>query len=215
MEPVSQVKQSKELWAILKGGTALLQVAAWILGTMAGFLLLPTEISREDEKAWLKLAPFVIAVVLGLMVIAARRWSPEKHLGRWWFVAIALFIFSISGFIGYGYLSYSWTCKYNNQTLIIGTSLTDQGRYYVRQNPGISCEDLLMDFAGKVEDIWTKESINRCRILLAGIYINLIPIFAMSMISVIQVIHITNQKNKGQAVFKSKEDTKFRSAPFE
>src|SRR5437764_720629 len=138
------LKKMQAYWA------GLTLAAAWLLSTFGSFLLPPPiGISSEDEKVWLRLAQFVLIILLGLgfTFIAARNWN-EKNYGRRWRIIYAFFtLLAILSFFGYQYLKYSWTCRYNNQTIVIGTSYTPQGRSYLQSNSAMSCENLLEDFA--------------------------------------------------------------------
>lgn len=62
------------------------------------------------------------------------------------------------------------TVKYQSVMFICGTQYTIQGAAYVNKHPNISKRDLVFDFAGKITDIWTEDSINRDRLLLGVIY---------------------------------------------
>jgi len=184
-------KQARNNWAVLA------QASIWAIGIIGSFLLPPpVSISKEDEKIWLRLAQFVIAILLGLLFVVARKWNEERH-SKWWATSGAvLLLLSLLLFVGYQYLSFSLTCKYYSQTVVVGSSYTPRGTYYVEKNPGISCETLLKHFAGRVEDVWTKESITRNRIVLAVAYIGSIPFFVACIIGVIQALSITDKKNK-------------------
>jgi uncharacterized membrane protein YhaH (DUF805 family) len=191
------LKQARTNWA------ALAQASAWVMGIMSSFLLPPpVSVSKDDEKIWLRLAQFVIAVLIGLLFVAARRWNKRRHV-RWWATSAAvMFLLSILLFVFYQYLSLSLTCKYYSQTIVIGSSYTTQGANYAQKNPGISCEKLLKDFTGQAEDVWTKESVTRNRVTLAVAYIGSIPFFVACIMGVVQALSITG-----------KEGTRRRSPP--
>jgi hypothetical protein len=54
---------------------------------------------------------------------------------------------------------------------------TPHSRDYVKENLAATYQSLLEDFAGKADDIWTKESINNSRYIFAGTYIGVLPLF--------------------------------------
>lgn len=85
-------------------------------------------------------------------------------------------------------------CQYYGQTVVVGSVYTQQGQYYVGQNPGITCEGLLEDFVGKAEDVWTKESITRCLFLLAGTYLSCVPLFGFCVMSLVQALYCASIK---------------------
>jgi hypothetical protein len=80
---------------------------------------------------------------------------------------------------------------FQGQQLVIigGDSYTAHGREYHEQNPHLPPERLVMDFAGQVEKIWTRESLVQRRLLLAGLYVLAMPIFTISLMSIVQAIH--------------------------
>jgi hypothetical protein len=172
-----------------------MQGAVWVSGIIGSFLLPPpVGVLKDENKLWLRLAQFVIAVLVGLLFITTRKWNKKKQIKSWWIVSAAALVLSVVSFTGYQYLLYSWTCNYNKQRVVIGTEYTPQGEYYVKKNSqGISCDELVADFAGNVEDIWTKKSINRARLILAGTYISCMPFFIVCLIGMIHAIHVNEQ----------------------
>ena len=175
-----------------KSWGGLSQAAIWILGVISGFLLPPpVGISNDADKVWVRLAQFTVTVILGIAFIAARRWKKQRHVTKWWMVSGVLLVLSLATFVGYQALSYKWTCKYYNEVKIIGGDQhTPHGDDYIRNHPGISCEDLLKHHAGNVYDVWPKESIDRRRIALAVIYISCVPLFTICIVAVTQAIKI-------------------------
>jgi len=179
-----------------KSWIGLSQAAVWILSIIGGFLLPPpVGISETADKVWLRLAQFTITVVLGITFIAARRWNKRKHATGWWVGSAILLVISLTTFVAYQALSYQWTCKYYNEVKIIGgNEYTPHGADYITENPGASCETILKENAGKVYDVWAKDSIDRRRIALGAIYIICIPLFTICIIAVAQAIYIRSPR---------------------
>ena len=172
-----------------KGWLVLAQGALWLGGIFGGFLLPPpVGIQASDEKLWLRLGQFIIAVVLGLVFFASRRWRQPCH-ALWWSGASLVFLAAaIIVFFRYQQLTLAWTANYSGQKVIVGSVLTPAGRAETQANPGISYDDLIMDFAGKTEAIWTSESINRRKLILAACYISCLPLFTICLLAVVQAI---------------------------
>jgi amino acid transporter len=185
-------QQSKKKWGVLA------QTAVWVLGIIGSFLLPPpVGITQQSEKLWLRLAQFIIICVVGLMFIAARRWNRNKHILKWWVSSALILAVAIFSFFWYQRLLNSWTCKYYEQSRIVGSEPTNpHGVEYFRDNPGASCEDALKEHAGKAEDVWTKASIDSRQIILAGIYILCVPLFTICIIAVLQTIHIIEHEQE-------------------
>ncbi len=165
------------------------------MGIVGGFVLPPPiGISPEDEKIWQRLGRFVVTILVGLLFIAARRWDKNKHFRGWTIAAGAWLVLAVVAFLGYQSLLSSHTCTHVSKRLVIGTVYTPQGLTYVQKNPGISCRDLLDDFAGKPDDIWTEESIHRNRMILAEVYISCLPLFAICLMAILQAVSLARTK---------------------
>lgn len=188
------LQQARKNWLVLA------QAGLWMGGILGGFLLPPpVGIAASDEKMWLRLGQFILAVVLGLVFFAARRWSQPRHALRWSGVALLFLAVAVTAFFRYQQLILAWTGRYVGEKAVLGSVYTPQGDAYVQKNPGISCEDLIFDFAGKTEDIWTRESINRRRLILAGTYIACLPLFTICLIAVVQAIQCGGRLSRRKA----------------
>jgi hypothetical protein len=53
-----------------------------------------------------------------------------------------------------------------------------------------------MDVAGATEAIWTAESINRRRLILAATYVCCLPLFTLCLIAVVQAIQCGGQMTR-------------------
>lgn len=188
------VQEARKSWLVLAQG------GLWIGGILGGFLLPPpVGISAADEKVWLRLGQFIIAVVLGLVFFAARRWSQQRHALLWSGGALLFLTIAVAAFFRYQQLTMAWTGLYVGQKVVIGSVCTPQGLAYAQKNPMISCDELIFDFAGATEQIWTRESINRRRLILAATYVSCLPLFTICLISVVQAIECGGKLAKKRA----------------
>lgn len=167
----------------------LAQGALWLGGILGGFLLPPpVGILASDDKLWLRLGQFIIAVVLGLVFFASRRWHQPRQALGWSGAALLFLAVAVAVFFRYQQLTLAWTANYAGQKVVVGSVLTPAGQAYAQRNAGISNEDLIMDFAGKTDAIWTPDSINRRRLILAASYVCCLPLFTVCLIAVVQAI---------------------------
>ena len=172
-----------------KGWLVLAQGALWLCGILGGFLLPPpVGILASEEKLWLRLGQFIIAVVLGLVLFASRRWHEARHALWWSGVAVLSLGLALAVFFRYQQLTLAWTANYAGQKVVAGSVLTPAGQAYLQANPGISSDDLIMDFAGRTSDIWTADSINHRRLGLAAAYVSCLPLFTVCLIAVVQAL---------------------------
>lgn len=186
--PDSFTKRSKNDW------TRIAQLGTWVLGIVSGFVVAPQLGGPEEEASVWKLAQFVVNILVILMFIATSRFDSKDHLKHWIIATIATLLLGLAAYFSYLNQQGSCTCKYYAKTVLIGTHLNNP-----EKEGEIPCEELLKDHTGAVEEIWTKESINRCRLVLGMSYILTIPMFAICLISALQAFYI-NQKTTNDAV---------------
>jgi hypothetical protein len=188
------LQQSRKSWLVLA------QAALWLGAILSGFLLPPpVGVLASDEKIWLRLGQFIVAVVLGLVFFAARRWNQSRHALRWCGVALMFLAIAVAVFFRYQQLTLAWTGIYNQEKIVVGSDYTPQGQSYTQKNPKISLDDLIFDFGGEIENVWTHESISRRRLLLAATFESCLPLFTICLIAVLQAIQCGGRKAKRKA----------------
>jgi hypothetical protein len=188
------LKQARKSWMTLAQG------GLWVGGILGGFVLPPpVGVTANDEKIWLRLGQFIIAILLGLVFLAGRRWSQSRHSLRWGGAALLFLTLAVAAFFRYQQLTLAWTGNYSGDRVVIGSVFTLQGLSYTAQNPRISSDDLIFDFAGQTENIWTRESINRRRLLLAATYVSCLPLFTICLIAVVQAVQCGSRMAKRNA----------------
>jgi len=68
--------------------------------------------------------------------------------------------------------------SFDGRGVVIGREYTAAGVDYVRNHPGLSASDLLLDAGGAPDRIWTAASIARCRFWLTWAGLLTVPLFA-------------------------------------
>jgi hypothetical protein len=189
MTPQTWLTTAKNTWALL------MQAAVLILGVAGSFLLPPPGwTSSAGDKTVLRLGQFIVAVLAGLIFLLVQKWNKKKHAGRWAMFTIVFLALSIVAFFVYQQLLDTRTCQYAGQAVVIGTQYTEHARSYLGENPNSTCSSLLDDFGGKADDIWTQDSINKSRYILAGSYILTLPLLTICIIAVIQAVSCSQAK---------------------
>lgn len=180
-----------------KSWMALTQGALWLCGILGGFLLPPpVGFASGDDKIWLRLGQFVIAVLLGLVFLTTQRWNQPRHSLRWAGAAAVFLAVAVAAFFCYQQLMLAWTCNYSGDNIVIGSVFTPHGLSYRQKHPEFSYDELVSDFTGKTDEIWTRESINRRRLILAAIYVSCLPLFTICLIAVVQGIQCRDRMTK-------------------
>ena len=178
----------------------LTQGGLWLGGILGGFLLPPpVGVGAGEEKVWLRLGQFIIAVVLGLVFFAAQRWNQPRHSIRWVGGALLFLALAVTAFFRYQQLTLAWTGNYEGEKVVTGSAYTPHGLSYREKNPDVSRDDLIWQFDGVTENIWTRESINRRRLILAATYVSCLPLFTICLIAVVQAIQCGRHKVKRRA----------------
>lgn len=191
LTPQSWFESIKKTWGLVT------QLAVFIFGVVGSFLLPPPGwASNSGDETVVRLAQFIVAVLVGLVFLLVQRWSKKKHVRRWATLTIIFLALCVSAFFAYQHLLDTRTCKYADQSVVIGTSYTQHAAGYIREKANATCATLLEDFAGKAEDIWNGDSINRSRYILAGAYILNLPLFTVCIIGVVQALSCNQAKGR-------------------
>ena len=176
----------------------LTQTTVWVGGAIAAFLLPPPSSMPEESRVWVRLAQFVITVVIGMVVLATLRWKRKQDTLRWGGLSMLFLFLGTAAFFSYQILSAKWTASYHGRPVLIGGSYTSFGREYHEANPRLPPEDLVMRFAGQVEKIWTRESLQQRRLILAPIYVLAMPLFTICIMSIVQALQCAVAKTKSR-----------------
>jgi hypothetical protein len=178
----------------MKTWNGFVQIAALILATIGGFLLPPPPgVSNDSNSIWLQLAKFVVPVVVGLVFVAAQRWNSRSDAWLWWGVALASLIFGLVALFSYQSRMNAWTVDYYGTQVVIGSEKTSQGQ---RASVEASTdENLLKFFDGKVEEAWTKQSVDHRRLFLAAAYLSNLPLFTICFMAIVQASYCINKRD--------------------
>jgi hypothetical protein len=176
--------------SVKKTWSGVAELSIFIFGVVGAFLLPPPGWTSGDGGAGLvRLGQFVVAVLCGLIFVLVRKWNRREHVARWAVVAASFLVLAVAAYFGYQRSLDARTCRYDNQTVVIGSAYTAQAQSYARDVPEATCESLLEDFAGKAEDVWTKDSIRDSRYVLALTFIGVLPLFTVCIIAVVQTLY--------------------------
>lgn len=178
----------KFLKRLKKDWIAAIQVGIWIFGIIGGFVVAPKMGGPAEEQSVWKLAQFVVNISVILLFIAAGKYSLRQHLKGWVLVTIATLILGLVAYFSYLNQQGTCTCNYYSTKVLIGTEIRPE----IASN--VPCEELLKDHTGSVEEIWTKGSINRCRLILGVSYITTLPLFTTVLISALQALFLSRKR---------------------
>lgn len=162
--------------------------AAWISTVVGGFWHAPPAGISDSADALPKFAQFFLTLGVGLIAIPVYRYR-SKAAARWWLVAaVALLLLTPLAYFLADRFATAWTCAYGSSRVVIGPTdaLTPHGKAYIAAHPNLTCDEIVWNHAGKVDELWTKDSIDSRRRILSILYVIFMPLFAGAMICVIQ-----------------------------
>jgi hypothetical protein len=161
---------------------ALFQAGGWIMTTVGGFAVAPPASIQDNGKTWYAFGQFAAAVLIGLAV-GFREMLPRR---RWLVLIVALLLLlALALVVTYQYQFNSRTCTYEGQTVVMGSVYTEAGKPY--EKSVLTPELILPKFGGKAELVWTRESINENRTILALYYMACVMSCTLCMAAVVQV----------------------------
>jgi len=157
-----------------------------VLGAI-GTVVLPPPVSIGEDRPWRRLAQFVAAALLALMFVVARRTS-ARGPRLWWGIAAGSLVLAVLGAFGYDHLTEAWSCRYDDVRVVIGDELMPQAREHARQDPGATCERMLEDFAGQVDDVWRADGIRQRQSILAAAYVGTVALFTICIVAAVEAV---------------------------
>jgi hypothetical protein len=173
----------KSSWVILAQGSVF--IATVVTGFIKPLAIFNPVAGVTKVRA---LSVFVVAILTGLFFYLNSVWWRKKDTKKWAVITLVCLFLCVAGFLAFQNCTDTRTCEYSGDIYVIGTQLTAQAERHAALYPGISCKQLLMDFAGRVEDVWTDASINQSRLLLSFWYLVSFSLASICLLSLLQVI---------------------------
>jgi hypothetical protein len=183
----------------------LLQGGTWIMVLLGSFILEPPHWIPQEQKVWFHLSHFTVSALIGLMFIPMTRWSLRRHTWWWWLVAVLFLVSGILFLFNYQDLRVDWTRSYDKKRVVIGSTYTDDAighreRVFTAQSRYPSDEELIMDYAGDINSIWSPDETRRRNLVLAGFYLATISLFALGIMALVQALACNTQNRAPRRV---------------
>jgi hypothetical protein len=126
-------------------------------------------------------------VAVAVLPFLLRRGTPR---GVWWSLAAAALAAGIVSFVIGARIQRDCTARYDGRPIVVGTEFTETGRAYAQANPHLSRDELLFDARGAPGDLWTRRSIDRCRLLIRGTYFLWVPFLVICLAATSQAVPV-------------------------
>lgn len=131
-------------------------------------------------------AAVTTGAVVAIAGAGARTWATRARRRRWLIVAAAGVVLGALAFLAAARAEQACTARHDGRAVLIGHQLTPLGESYRKANPDLSVDDLVFDAAGNTEQVWTRASIDRCRLVVSGTYFLWWPLLAVSLLAAVQ-----------------------------
>lgn len=131
-------------------------------------------------------AALTAVAIVALTGAGARSWARRAARRRWLVVAAAGVALGALAFLTAGRSQQACTAVYDGRAVLIGTELTPLGESYRQANPDLSVDDLLFDATGDAERVWTRTSIDHCRLRVSGTYFLWVPLLVVALLGAVQ-----------------------------
>ena len=191
------LKTANRNWALL------VTAGAWLFGIVASFLTpLPYQydystITGGDNGAAgvTALGRIVVALLVGLFLLPAMKWSSARHAWKWGTVSALFLVFLIGGFFVYDGVTNECVFTYSGKRLLIGTrrtpEITSSAEYSKLKTQG------LLDWfhVNQMDRIWTTESMFACRRRLLALYFVRLLVSIVTILSTLQAIRCIGSPN--------------------
>lgn len=169
----------------------------WLrLGQFASFALLsipflwPPPTAAADTGTARATAALISTAVIAILIVAGVRWSAISHLIGWAATVIILLLVAVVVFMFYDRAVRRFTCYYNHRRVLVGDRLTEQAIQHSKALRITSCSELLDEFAGNVEDIWTLDSRIHASTVLSSLYVAVVGMLASMLVAVTQLLGV-------------------------
>jgi hypothetical protein len=170
---------------------------------LGSFVLPPPLWDFKEDSVWFHFAHFLVSALIGLLFVPMIAWADRRHSWRWWWVTAVSLSVGIGMFFLYQSLRANWTRTYAGGRIVIGETykqdaLDYKQRFRTEHQRDLSDEELIMKSAGDTKSIWQEKEMRRRRLSLAGVYMAIISLFAISIITLIQALYcMSKPKRRG------------------
>lgn len=147
----------------------LSEIGIAFTGAFGGFFgnIAPPE---DIAKYWAGLASVIAGASFLVVLLFSRTQRGQKHLRHLLRLVLLFLCVGLVLAIAY-YVAYTnFTANYAGFRRVVGTEYTSHGAQYHDQHPEYDSEQLLFDFGGRADEVWTSRSLARGRLLLGFLY---------------------------------------------
>jgi hypothetical protein len=168
---------------------SLVKTSAWVCSIFAVFVFPPPkDLTSDANGTFAAVAGFVVAVLIGLLAIPIKSLGYKRHSLIWGGICVLLLGIGLSSLLKYDGERSSLSATYLKERVVIGTQLTANGTIHVKEEPGITNEQLLMDCLGHPEQVWDAGTIRNASRVLRIWYLLTVTALSGCVMTLLQAI---------------------------
>ena len=141
---------------------------AVLAGLTAGLAPKPGGLAAADGSSTSIFAALASSAIVALSILPFIVRRNIRGRTTWIAASVVALILGVLSYAGGGFTQRACLAQYGGKPVVVGTELTPLGAAYSRTNPELSRDELLFDSAGVADRVWTRQSIDRCRVSIAG-----------------------------------------------
>ncbi|MBV8816201.1 MAG: hypothetical protein JO271_17045 [Verrucomicrobia bacterium] len=172
--------------AIRENWTILTQGAAGVMTVVATIITPPP--TAAGTQGIRPFASFVVAVLIGIFMLAITRFRKREHAGPWAAFAAVVLALTIGNYFWYVNLTDSLTLNWHEHTFVRGTEIRPEvQKAYGSVISEPLARELMEDATGDPSLIWTPQSIAWNKNLLCIAYLMMAPLIGGCILAASQV----------------------------
>ena len=163
--------------------------AAALAGLVAGAVPVPGGLdpgSGAVTRLFAAVASIAIVLLAILPGVVIRAITGRRSI--WIGAAVVSLVLGAGAYVAHSVMERTCTARYDGRVTMIGTAWTALGESYAKGNPGLTNDDLLFDATGVAERLWTRESIDACRVRIRATYFLWLPCLAACLVALLQAV---------------------------
>jgi len=181
---------------IKKHWTYIMQTAVLISAFILNVLMIPVFKNYDGSGKISNIPSFIAGIIICLLIIPVLKFKRKKYYRIWFGVAIVSCLAGLIALAFYFVDYHKHTAKYNEQLILVGTpsDMTPEGKRQMKMleekffHRPIEVNELIWSNAGKVTEIWDKDSLDEIYYLLLIQFMLVIILFSVFSITIFQAI---------------------------
>lgn len=171
------------MWAVAAAA------GAWLVAAVTGFITRPPLWLEADHQQAFGLATFGASAVAGVLAVPMTTWGARRHKWAWWLFGVISLVAALATLALYEARRTAWGVEYGDALLVKGATYRPAAAAYrdtIARRDGQPPSDaqLLLDNAGRVDEIWDEEELSSRRLTMGALYSTTVALFAAAMLGI-------------------------------